>query len=335
MRSKRVIQLTFAAVLLVVVAPGLASGGTPRPLEATVGALLGLEVRPVAIGHRGYGESHAGRAIENTVASVHDAFSAGITVIEIDIQLTRDQHVVAYHDDVLPDFTCLNTLTLRELRARLPFIPTLEAVLEEARRFNRANRPLQGLVIIELKAARPLCDARDHQDRPMVDAAARVVRHMQMTEQVLFTSFSPAMLDLARLRVPEIARILAVSGLQFLREQDIADMFDTTVTLIEKKHGVGLQWAEIGTLFRLPGYRSPEQLVHTALAVEARVVEADLSLLKMAGADLVRALHTIGLKVFGFTVDQREQWEFLESLDVDAIYTNDIPLGLLLQSLVP
>src|SRR5439155_10613311 len=132
-----------------------------RPLAATVEALLDLDVRPVAIGHRGYGESHAGRPIENTVASVREAFSAGITVVEIDIQLTRDQHVVAYHDDVLPDFTCLNALTLRELQARLPFIPTLEAVLEDARAFNRPARPLQGLVIVELKAVRPLCHPRD------------------------------------------------------------------------------------------------------------------------------------------------------------------------------
>jgi glycerophosphoryl diester phosphodiesterase len=331
MRRRRIVQVAFA-VLLAVAMPGLASAGTPRPLAATVEALLGLDVRPVAIGHRGYGESHAGRPIENTVASVHEAFRAGITVIEIDVQLTRDQHVVAYHDDVLPDFTCLNALTLRELQARLPFIPTLEAVLEEARAFNRAARPLQGLVIIELKAARPLCDARDHQDRPMVDAAARVVRHMRMIEQVLFTSFSPAMLDLARVRAPEIARILAVSGLQFLSEQKIAEMFHTTVTLIEKKHGLGLQWAEIGTIFRLPGYRSLEQLVDTALAVDARVVEADLFLMEMAGPALVPVLHALGLKVFGFTVDDRSQWDFLESLDVDGIYTNDVPLGLKLQA---
>jgi glycerophosphoryl diester phosphodiesterase len=342
MTGRRGVQITMAA-LLVVVAPGLATAGRERPhhLAATAEALLALDVRPVAIGHRGSGANdptHASRPIENTVTSVRKAFEAGLTVIEIDVQLTRDRHVVAYHDDVLSGtVTCINTLTLRELKARLPFIPTLQAVLDEARRFNQPAGPLRGIVIIELKAARPLCDPEDRQDRPMVDAATHVVRHMRMTQQVLFTSFSPAMLELARIHAPEIARILAVSGLQFLTEEEAAEQFDTTVTLIEKRHGVGLRWAEIGTLFRLPGYRCPAELVRTALAVDARVVEADLLILLLDpdAKELVQGLHDAGLKVFGFTVDDATQWTSLASLGVDAIYTNDIDIGLALQAFVP
>ena len=112
-------------------------------------------------------------------------------------------------------------------------------------------------------------------------------------------------------------------------------MFGTTVTLIEKEHDLGLQWAEIGTIFRLPGYRSLEQLVETALALEARVVEVDLFLLSTACPALVPALHAVRLKMFGFTVDYAAQWDFLESLAVDGIYTNSIPLGLDRQAPIP
>jgi glycerophosphoryl diester phosphodiesterase len=334
MRARRIVQVAFV-VVVVIAAPAHARAGRPRSLDGTVEALLDLDARPVAIGHRGSGENHPTRPIENTVDSVHRAFDAGITIIEIDVQLTRDRHVVAYHDDVLPDFTCLNTLTVRELQARLPFVPTLQEILQEAREFNRAAGPLQGLVIIELKAARPACDPDDREDRPMVDAASRVVRHMLMTEQVLFTSFSPAILELARLRAPEIRRILAVIALQFLSAAEIEERFDTTVTLIDKDHDVGLQWAEVGTIFRLPGYRSPEELIATALALEARVVEADYLLLEQAGGALVPGLHALGVKVFGFTVNNLNEWTFLESLDVDGIYTNDIPLGLHEQAPIP
>jgi glycerophosphoryl diester phosphodiesterase len=323
------------AVALVLATPTLVSAGRPRPTGTTVEALLALDIRPFAIGHRGSGENHPSRPVENTVESVRAAFQAGLSVVEIDVQLTRDGHLVAYHDDVLADFTCINALTLREVQAGLPYVPTLEAILEEARRFNRPGPALQGLVIIELKAARPLCDPGDHQDRPTVGAAARVVRDMRMTDQVLFTSFSPAILRLAQWHAPEIARILAVSGLQFLGQAEIEERFDTTVTVIEKEHGLGLTWAEIGTIFRLPGYRSPEELLGTALAVEARVVELDYFLLEASGEALVPALHALGLEVLGFTVDHTRQWKFLESLDVDGIYTNDIRLGLKRQARFP
>ena len=169
----------------------------------------------------------------------------------------------------------------------------------------------------------------------MVDAATRAVRHMRMTEQVLFTSFSPAMLELARLRAPEIGRILAVIALQFLSAGEIEAMFDTTVTLIDKDHDLGLQWAEVGTFFRLPGYRSPDELIAAALALDARVVEADYVLLKTTGPALVSALHGLDVKVFGFTVNRPDEWAFLESLDVDGIYTNDISLGLHEQAPIP
>jgi glycerophosphoryl diester phosphodiesterase len=330
----RVVGIVMA-VLVAVAVPGRAGAQRPRAVRDTVEALLALDVRPIAIGHRGFGENRAGRPIENTVASVREAFRAGISVVEVDVQLTRDQHVVAYHDDVLPDFTCLNTLTLRELQARLPFVPTLESILGVARGRNHAAPPLQGIVIVELKAARPLCDPLDEQDGPMVAAATRVVRHMRMTEEVLFTSFSPAMLDIARLHAPEIARILAVSGLQFLSAADIATLYRATVTVVDKEHDLGLQWAEVGTIFRLPGYRSLAELIDTAIALDTRVVEADLFLLQPAGSALVPALHTVGLEVFGFTVNNDEEWTFLESLGVDGIYTNDIPLGLAREPAIP
>jgi glycerophosphoryl diester phosphodiesterase len=334
----RRVALLVLAVVMSLVAPARAGAGRPRPLTGTVEALLALEVRPVAIGHRGYGAEDpraASRPGENTVAAVRAAFLANLTVIEIDVQLTRDRHVVAYHDDVLPDSTCVNQLTVAELQARLPQVPTLAAVLHEARRFNRPSGPLRGLVIIELKAARPLCDPRDRQDRPVVDAAVRAVRQARMEAQVLFTSFSPALLDLARLRAPDIARILAVSALQFLDQATVEEMFDTTVRLVEKDHGLGLQWGEIGDLYRLPGYRSVPELLDTARALDVRVVEADLPLLAQTGAALVQLLHSSGLEVFGFTVETAAQWSFLESLGVDGIYTNDIPLGLAAQAPVP
>ena len=62
-----------------------------------------------------------------------------------------------------------------------------------------------------------------------------------------------------------------------------------------------MQWAEIGPIFRLPGYCSVDEVLATALTVRARVVEADLFFLSSAGAPFVKALHALGLEAFGFT----------------------------------
>jgi glycerophosphoryl diester phosphodiesterase len=155
---------------------------------------------------------------------------------------------------------------------------------------------------------------------------------MRMTPQVLLTSFSPAMLALAQRHAADIDRILAVSGLQFLTKDEIEAAIGVPVTLIDKRLDLGLQWAELGVVERLPGYRSFNELFRTAALIGARVVEADLLLLHSAGRPLVEALQANGLKVFGFTANTVKDWNFLDSLGVDGIYTNDILLGVTRQA---
>jgi glycerophosphoryl diester phosphodiesterase len=308
----------------------------PEAPPGTVEQLLDLGIRPFAIGHRGSGENDGAdptRPVENTVAAVRYAFQAGLSVVEVDAQLTHDHKVVLFHDDFLPDGTCINHLTLRELQARVPRVATLDAVLDETRAFNQPAGPLRGLLVVELKAASPRCDPDDRQDRAIVHAAVRDIRHARMASQVLFTSFSPAILFHAAAQASEIARILAVSGLQFLSIEEIQKL--GPVTLIDKDPDLGLQWAEVGDLFRLPGYRSFAELLATAGVVAVRVVEADIALLNQGGVALVQGLHASGVKVFGFSADNAGQWLFLQSLGVDGIYTNDVAVGLTYQAPIP
>jgi glycerophosphoryl diester phosphodiesterase len=194
---------------------------------------------------------------------------------------------------------------------------------------------MSGLLIVELKSPAPLCDPDDTQERVLASAVARVIRRMRMTEQVMLTSSSPALLSLARDEAPEIARALAVSGLQFLPAPEIEARVGLPVTPIDKDVDVGLRWGEIGAIVRLPVYADVEQLLATAAATRARVVEADLLLLGEMGAPLVKALHAQGLKAFGFTATTPEEWFFLESLGLNGIYTNDVPFGVQHQATIP
>jgi glycerophosphoryl diester phosphodiesterase len=337
MNRSKVLALFVLVVITVGIRPAYGHERHP-PARATVEDLLALQVRPFAIAHRGFGDNlgeDPSRPIENTVAAVRRGFLAGASVVEVDVQLTRDGKVAVFHDDFLPDFTCLNQLSLRELQERLPFVPTLEAVLEQARRLNQPAGPLRGLVIIELKAAAPLCDPHDRQDRAIVAAVSRVVHRAGMAPQVMFTSFSPALLSLAGDHAPQIVRILSLSGLQFLSAAEVEAFFGYPVTPINKKLDLGLQWAEIGPLFRLPGYGSVDEALAIALTVQARVVEADLFFLQSAGAPFVSAVQGFGLKALGFTATNPAEWAFLESLGLDGIYANDVPYGVAHQASIP
>ena len=338
-------RLMIVAVLAVLALSARHAESVRRSPPGTVEQLLELDTRPFAIAHRGFGDNlgeDPSRPIENTVPAVQRGFKAGASVVEVDVQLTHDGEVAVFHDDFLADLTCLNALTLAGLQARLPFVPTLQAVLNQARRFNESS-PLRGLVIVELKAAAPMCDPTDAQEQAIVTAVIRVIRQMQMTDQVMLTSLSPALLYLAQAHAPEITRILSVSGLQFLSAAEIEATLGLPVRLIDKPLSLGLQWAEVGPVFRLPGYRSVAQVLATAGVTGVRLVEADLLMLGIvdeqdpcpAGAPFVEALHANRLEALGFTVTTPEGWFCLQSLGLDGIYTKDVPFGVAHQAPIP
>lgn len=344
MRGTKVLVLFVLGLFTVGALP---AEGHRHHHRGTIDDLLELDAKPFAIAHRGFGDNLAAnglgpadptRPIENTVKAVRKGFRAGASVVEVDVQLTRDGHVAVFHDDFLADKTCLNQLTLAELQDRLPFVPSLDAVLDEAREFNDHADSLSGLVIIELKAAAPLCDPHDTQDRAIVRAVSRVVRHAGMTRQVMFTSLSPVLLLFASEHAPEITRDLEISGVQLLTAPEVEALLGYPVTLVDKNPNLGLQWAELGPIYRLPGYRSIDQVLATALLLQARAIEADLLFFQLAGEagkPYVDAVHALGLTALGYTATTPAEWYFLRSLGLDGIYVKDVRFGIAHEAPIP
>lgn len=62
---------------------------------------------PRVIGHRGA----AGHAPENTLAAIRAAAALGVAWVEVDTMLTRDGHVILFHDDALKRITGAAGLT--------------------------------------------------------------------------------------------------------------------------------------------------------------------------------------------------------------------------------
>jgi glycerophosphoryl diester phosphodiesterase len=77
---------------------------------------LGGIKRPLLIGHRGFPAKYP----ENTLASFEAAVDAGCDMIELDVTLTKDRHVVVIHDDTLDRTTTgrgrVRDCTLEEIR---------------------------------------------------------------------------------------------------------------------------------------------------------------------------------------------------------------------------
>jgi glycerophosphoryl diester phosphodiesterase len=205
------------------------------------------------------------------------AYKLGARVVEVDVQLTQDGRLAVLHDDFLSDFTCIHSLTIDQLQARLPYVPELHQILHVAREFNeRSGEDLGGILIVELKAFSPHCDPADELEQAVVTAAVNEVRKAHMAKQVMFDSFSPALLELAAQTGTEIPRELDISGLQLLTPAEIEAITGLRVTIISKKNSLGLMWADIGPVYRLPGYASPGQFLATGLGVAVRVVGGEL-----------------------------------------------------------
>ena len=307
---------------------------------------LHASAKPYAIGHRGFGATKdsggvlGGIPSENTIDSVLAAFDIGASVVEIDVVLTADGNVFVDHNDYLADFSCINQMTTDDLKQVLPESTTLFKLLKKVRHYARGGNTDQdpsGLVIIEVKTPSPLCDPNDDTEEELMKAVVSDIQKARMTEQVEIDSFSPALLVLANSLAPEIPRGLLMGAIQFLTPEQVEAETGLKVTLIEKEDNLGLQWAEIGGLFRLPGYASLEQFVSTAAntTIVATTVSIDKLVLGQAGesgAGFVAGLQSQGFTVHGWTVQLTSEWIFLQQLGVDGIITDLLAEGIDLQA---
>ncbi|MFV2082820.1 MAG: glycerophosphodiester phosphodiesterase, partial [bacterium] len=321
----------------------------------TIEDVFGTEVIPFAIGHRGYGENKIklpGRPIENTTKAVQRAFKEGAQIVEVDAVLTGDDIAVALHDDFLEDGTCVNKLDFKDLKHRLKEVSTLRDILKKARKFSyikKSDRP-SGQVVVEIKTPSPLCDPGDETIPALVDAVLDDIEEVDMEEQVIIESFSPEILLEVLVEEPDIPRMLAVSVLQLMTAEQIyyyTGLEAVPIPIEEKNPGnLGLQWAEIGDLYRLPGYTNmDQQYLYVLSATSSHTASLDKEILrsmdKMQGglaAYFVSALQdNFGWYVLVYTITDtidasaEEEWYTFASFGVNGMYIDNVPLGLSLE----
>jgi glycerophosphoryl diester phosphodiesterase len=164
-------------------------------------------MKPHVIAHRG---DSANRP-ENTLASFQSALEVGAELIELDVQLTRDRHVVVMHDASVDRTTNgkgkladLSLAELRTLSAGYPQrfgnefqgerVPTLAEVLAFLR--GRAR------VLIEIKSDSVNDDAQDGVEARLLHE----VRKAEMLDEVGLLSFDARALTRCREHEPDVPR---------------------------------------------------------------------------------------------------------------------------------
>lgn len=166
---------------------------------ATIGEFMGIDGPVRVIAHRGF----SGETPENTLVAIRKAIEVGADMVEVDVTVTADGHVVLLHDETLDRTTDgegpPTAMTLEEIKgldAGSWFapefagerVPTLAEALEVVK--DRI------LINVEIKS-----EAVEHGVVPKV--ADLIIEH-GMLDQVVVSSFSPEALARMKTTAPAI-----------------------------------------------------------------------------------------------------------------------------------
>jgi glycerophosphoryl diester phosphodiesterase len=200
--------------ILSLIAPVVSAGDRPT----TIDEFSDTQARTRVIAHRGF----SGTAPENTIAAVRAAIEINADMVEIDVTMTADGHVIVIHDETLDRTTDGSGKVSDFTRAELQLldagawfgprfagepIPSLDSVLDEA----------EGRILlnVEIKS--------EAVDRGIATKVAGAIQRQGMIDQVVVSSFSPTALEQIHSKAPEI-RTAVLYNTKFHQGQDAVDI---------------------------------------------------------------------------------------------------------------
>ncbi|HEY5048693.1 MAG TPA: glycerophosphodiester phosphodiesterase family protein [Rhizomicrobium sp.] len=265
------------------------------------------------IAHRG------GAALkpENTLAAFADAIERGADGAELDVQLSRDGHVVVFHDYSLKADIC------RDARGAWLVAPTpriIALTLDELAAFD-VGRPRPGSAY---GRDHPLLEGIDGERIPLLSDVVALARRAAKPFR-LFVELKSSFADPALSAAPEI---LADKTLSVLTECDFLD----------RSVFVGFDWR---ALLRIKQRAPQAQCWFTTMSQSCDAVKFGGSILeaiKAAGGDgwfacwrdatpeAIAAAHRLGLKAGAWTVNDPDEMRRLAALRIDAICTDRLDL---------
>lgn len=239
---------------------------------------------PIAFAHRGGASDQP----ENTLPAFAHAVSLGYRWLETDAHVTRDGHVVAFHDDILDRVTdrrgAICDLSLAEVRAA---DAGWSFTADGGRTFPRRGQDIRIPMLAELLESWP--DVRvniDAKSDAVVVPLALQLRRMGVLDRVCVGSFSDA-------RLTRIRRLLG----------------DSVCTSMGPRAVAAARVASWG------GYMP-------RLGADCLQIPPAQGPIAIASPSLVRAAHRAGLQVHVWTIDDAEEMERLLDVGVDGLMTD-------------
>nr|KXH71058.1 MAG: hypothetical protein AM324_09270 [Candidatus Thorarchaeota archaeon SMTZ1-83] len=248
--------------------------------------------RPLIMAHRG----DASRAPENTIEAMKGALEIGVDSLETDVRLTKDGHLILFHDDDLRRTTGkeskVRELTLDELR---------HMDLGHSFSPNGTDFPFRGKglrVVTVREAFEEFPDTRFNIDMKDDDKAAPVelaeaIRDYQRQDSVVVASFIPETLE----RFREIMPSVPTSA----HPREV------------RRFLIGTKLRAIGLLCRSVAYRAFQ-------------IPVKLGSITVLSRRFVEQAHKRNLAVHVWTINDSETMEWLIDLGVDGIFTDEAAL---------
>jgi glycerophosphoryl diester phosphodiesterase len=245
--------------------------------------------RPLIMGHRGDPK----KAPENTMLSLKAALEVGVDFLESDVRLTRDKELVLFHDDDMARTTgrpgSVKDCTLEELR-QMDFgkMYTQDGV----------NYPFRnkGLTVLTLREVfEELGDVKLNLDIKDLDARtpyllAAIISEYDKRSSVVIASFNPIQMKRFRAIMPEA---------------------------ITSAHPGEVRNFVFGTKLRLVA------LFSRNIQYQAFQVPIKYGLLSVVSERFVEQAHQRGIAIHVYTINTREEIEWLIELGVDGIFTDE------------
>jgi glycerophosphoryl diester phosphodiesterase len=228
------------------------------------------------------------------------ALTLGVSTLELDVHLTRDNDVVVSHDPALADARIIRELTRADLPPTMPLLRDVAALLDERRAFGVG-------VNLEIKydamAAAEMTSRAD-----FVAVTLDAIRIDGLVDRASVQCFDWGVLRLVGKEEPGVRRNLLVSP-KYLQPAmdgpshwfdglDVAEQFVTTA-------------AEQGFDAISPLHGSP-----------MRSGADDAAYVPFTTGELIAGAHDVGLRVIPYVVDDPPTMAALIRLGVDGLITN-------------
>lgn len=245
----------------------------------------------VRMAHRGA----SGYAPENTLPAFERAMALGTDALDLDVRATKDGHLVVFHDEAVDRTTNghgrIADLTLAEIKA-LDAGWESRHVGDECRGQGLQIPTLEEVLALddgELAWNLDICDARPS----CVNEVIATIRAHHIEPRTLVTCAQPDVLGRVRERLPEVVTTMT--------KDEVYAFYRVHLGIVQEPWEPTPQ-----TVLQIPQYATPDNGERMYLPTEGAIEFA----------------HGHGLRVFVWTVNDRDAMGSLCRAGVDGIYTD-------------